>query len=159
MTQRLLALLLPLGLAACSGLPLNAAAPKVSVAEVGIRHLDLYEQHYDVGLQVTNPNGFELQIEALEFELELNGQPFARGRSRTATVIPALSGTVLRVDATTLSQNLVQQIVTLRPESLRDGVPYRVRGRVKTGRSSIWLPFDHAGVVGGETRKNPDDAV
>jgi LEA14-like dessication related protein len=155
MLQRLLVLFLPLVLAACSGLPLNAVAPRVSVGEVGLRHFDWFEQHYEVGLQLSNPNEFDLEIEALDFEIELNGLPFASGQSRNATVIPALSGTVLRVDAITQSKNLVQQIRALQPEATRDGVSYRVRGRVKTGHSPIWLPFDHAGLVGGEKQKIP----
>lgn len=153
MLQRLLVLFLPLVFAACSGLPLNTVAPRVSVGAVGLRHFDLFEQHYDVGLQLSNPNDFDLKIEAMDFEIELNGLPFASGQSRTATVIPALSETVLRVDAITQSKDLVQQFRALQPEATRDGVSYRVRGRVKTGHSPIWLPFDHAGRVGGETQK------
>lgn len=152
MLQRLLVLLFLLGVAACSGLPLNAVAPRVSVGEVGLKHFDLFEQHYDVGLQLSNPNDFDLKIEAVDFEIEVNGLPFASGQSRTATVIPALSGTVLRVDAITQSKNLVQQIRALPPKATRDGVPYRLRGRVKTGHSPIWLPFDHRGVYGGDAK-------
>lgn len=155
MLPRLLVPFLALALAACSGLPLNTVAPEVSVGEVALKHLGLFEQHYEVGLQVSNPNDFDLKIEALDFEIELNGLPFSHGQSRTATVIPALSGTVLRVDAIMQSKNLVQQLRALPPQATRDGVPYRVKGRVKTGHSPIWLPFDHAGLVGGEKQKIP----
>ncbi|MDO9222049.1 MAG: hypothetical protein Q7T90_13590, partial [Thiobacillus sp.] len=51
-----------LGLAACSGLPWNAIAPKVKVADVGIKSLGLLEQHLDVGLRISNPNDFDLSI-------------------------------------------------------------------------------------------------
>jgi len=155
MLQRLLVLFLALGLAACTGLPLNAVAPKVSVAEVDVKSLGLFEQHFDVGLRVSNPNDFELNIEALDFELEVNGRPFVQGLSRVPTLIAATSSTVLRVDAIMQSKNLIQQIKTLPPESLKHGVPYRIKGRVKTDRSSRWLPFDHAGVVGGD-EKSPE---
>ena len=78
MLQRLLVSFLMLGLAACSGLPFNAVAPTVSVANVEPKSLGLYEQRFDVGLRVSNPNDFDLTIVALEFELEVNGRP-ARG--------------------------------------------------------------------------------
>ncbi len=78
MLQRWLAGLIALGLTACSGLPLNAVAPKVSVAEVDIKSLGVFEQHFDVGLRVNNPNDFDLTIEALDFELELNGRAFCQ---------------------------------------------------------------------------------
>ena len=159
MLQRLLAYLLVLGLVACSGLPLNAVAPKVSLADVDIKRLGLFEQRFDVGLRVNNPNDFDLKIEVLEFELELNGRPFATGLSRTATLIQAASSTVLRVDAITQSKNLIQQIKTLPPDTLKDGVPYRITGRVKTDKSSRWIPFDHAGVYGGDEKKPKGRAI
>lgn len=158
MLQRLLVLFLAFGLAACSGLPLNAVAPKVSVAAIDIKRLGLFEQRFDVGLRVSNPNDFELTIEALDFELEVNGRPFAKGQTHAATLIPATSSTVVRVDAVTQSDNLIEQIKTLPPGALRDGVPYRIKGRVKTDRSSRWLPFDHSGTVGGDGNK-PSRAI
>jgi len=156
--QRLLMFFLLLGLTACSGLPLNAVAPKVSVAGVKIKSLGLFEQHFDVQLRVANPNDFDLTIEALEFELEVNGRPLANGLSRVSTLIPAASSAVLRLDAIMQSNNLIQQIKTLPPETLKDGVPYRVKGRVKTDQSSRWLPFDHTGMYGGGGgEKKPKD--
>lgn len=153
MLQRSFVLLLALGLAACSSLPFNAVAPKVSVADVEIRRLGLFEQRFDVGLRVSNPNDFDLKIEALDFELEVNRRPFAKGLSRLSTLIPAVSSTVMRVDAIMQSKNLIRQIKTLPPETLKDGVPYRIKGRVKTDKSSDWLPFDHSGVYGGDEQK------
>lgn len=149
MLQRLLMLVLVLGLAACSGLPRNAVAPKLSVADVRLGQFDLFEQRFDVGLKVENPNDFELTIEALEFELDVNGRPFARGVSHEATRLAAAATTVVRVDAVTQSNDLIRQIKAL-PGMLMDGVPYRIRGRVKTDRSPLWLPFDHAGIYGGK---------
>ena len=159
MLQRLFVLFLAFGLTACSGLPFNAVAPKVSVAEVGVKSLGLLEQRFDVGLRVSNPNDFDLTIEALEFELELNGRPFATGLSQVSTRIAAASSTLLRIDATTQSKDLIRQIEALSPESLKEGVPYRIRGRLKTDRSPSWMPFDHTGVSGRGEKKPAGRAV
>ncbi len=152
MLQRLLVLFLVFGLAACSGLPPNVLAPKVSVAEVDIKRLGLLEQHFEVGLRIANPNNFDLDIEALEFEFELNGRAFAKGLSNVPTRIPAASSTVLRVEAMTQSVNLLQQIKTL-PEILKQGADYRIKGRVRAGGLPGWLPFERSGVVGGEANQ------
>ena len=152
-------LLLSFVVAACSGLPLNAVPPKLSVAGVDINSLGLFEQHFDVRLRVTNPNDFDLTIEALEFELEVNGEPFAKSVSRTGMLIPAASSTVVQIDAVTQSKDLIRQFKTLPPESLKEGVPYRIKGRVKTDRSSRWLPFEHAGVYGGNENKPKGQAI
>jgi LEA14-like dessication related protein len=152
MRTRLLVVFALLVLAGCAALPINAVPPKVSVAGIDIKSLGLFEQHFDVSLRLANPNDFDLGIEALEFELELNGRPFAKGLARSPTLIPAASSVVLRVDAITQSENLIQQIKILPPQMLMDGVPYRIKGRIKTDRSSGWLPFEQQGVYGGEKK-------
>jgi LEA14-like dessication related protein len=159
MLQRLLIVLFALGLAACSGLPFNAVAPKVSVADVAIKSLSLFEQRLDVGLRISNPNDFDLTIEALEFELEVNGRPFANGLSRASIRVPAVASAMLRVDAFMQSENLIQQFKTLSPGALKAGVPYRVKGRIKTDQSSSWIPFDHTGVYGNGEKKIQGKAV
>jgi hypothetical protein len=55
----------------------------------------------------------------------------------------------MRIDAVTRSDDLVRQMRTLSPQLLRQGLPYRVEGRVKTDKSSRWLPFEHVGVYRG----------
>lgn len=139
-----------LGLAACSGLPWNAVAPKVSVADVGIKSLGLLEQRLDVGLRISNPNDFALTIEALELELEVNARPFASGVSRDATRVPAVASAMLRVDTFMQSKDLIQQLKTLSQGGLKAGVPYRLKGRFKTDKSSRWQSFDRTGVVGDD---------
>jgi LEA14-like dessication related protein len=155
MIRRLLFLLLAFGLAACSGLPFNAVAPKVSVADVTVKRLGFFEQHFDVALRVSNPNDFELTIEALDFELEVNGYPFAHGLSQTSTRIAANASTLLRIDAIMQSKDLIRQIESLSPQFLKAGVPYRIRGRLKTDRAPNWVPFDHTGVYGGGDKEKP----
>lgn len=156
---RLFVLFLVLGLAACSGLPYYAKPPKVSVAEVDIKSIGIFEQRFDVGLRVSNPNDFDLNIEALEFELELNGRAFAKGLARVSALIPAASSTVMQVDAMTQSRNLIQQIKTLPSETLLEGVPYRISGRVKTDKSSRWIPFEQKGVVGSDEKKSKGKSI
>ena len=159
MMQRVLILLFTLGLAACSGLPFNAVAPKVSVADVEVKSVGLLEQRLDVGLRISNPNDFDLTVEALEFELEVNGRPFANGLSNKVTRVPAMASAMLRVDTFMQSKALIQQFKTLSPDALREGVPYRVKGRIKTDQSSGWLLFDHAGVYGSDEKKPKIKAV
>jgi LEA14-like dessication related protein len=146
-------------LAGCSPLPINAVLPKFSVAEIDIKSLGLFEQQFDVGLRLYNPNEFDLRIEALEYELEVNGQPFAKGLTRSHTLLPALSGVVLRVDAVTQSKDLVRQFFTLPPDMLKEGVPYRIKGRVKTDKWLGWLPFEDQGVYGGVEKKPEGIAI
>jgi len=159
MLQRLVVLLFALGLGACSSLPINALMPKISVTEIEIKRLGLFEQHFDVGMRLTNPNDFDLRIVVLDYDLEVNGQAFAKGTSHTPMLIPAASSIVVRVDAITQSKDLFQQFITLSPEAVKQGFPYRLKGRVKTNKWSGWLPFEQKGVYGGETSKPKGIAI
>ena len=152
MLKRLIVFLFVSGLAACAAVPRTVIAPRVSVADVEVLSLGIVEQRFDVGLRVENPNAYALEIDALTFEVEVNGRPFLRGRSRGAASVAALGVDVMRVDATTQSQDLREQFRILQTLSLADGVPYRIRGRVKAGGSPLWLPFEHAGVYGGSAK-------
>lgn len=153
MPYRLLVAAALLLLAACSGLPHQALMPRFSVAEIDVKAIGLLEQHFEVGLRLANPNDFDLGIEALEFELEVNGQPFAKGLTQTSATIPATSSVVMRVDAITQSHNLVRQFIVLDPEKVKQGLPYLIKGRVKTDKWVGWLPFEQKGVYGGEAKK------
>lgn len=145
--------------AACTALPFNAKAPKISVAEVSLKRLGVFEQIFDVGLRVNNPNDFDIDIEGLEFKLEINGREFATGVAHTHAQVPAFSSAVVHVDTTTQSSDLLQQMKTL-PEILKDGVPYRIHGRIKIDQLSNWLPFDRSGVYGeGEKKKDKGGVV
>jgi hypothetical protein len=65
---------------------------------------------------------------------------------------------LLHVEAVTQSQDLMQQITNLLPESLEEGVPYRIKGRIRTDRTG-WLPFDQSGVVGAQKKKTKGTAI
>ncbi len=154
MLQRALVSCLVFILAACSALTPKPLPPQVSVAAVEVKSVGVFEQRFEIMLRVTNPNAFELTIEALEFDLDVNGQPFASGLSPLPTRLVANSETDLRIEAVTRSDDLIRQLRAFAPDLLKQGLPYRIRGRVKTDRSVRWLPFDHAGVYRGERRPN-----
>lgn len=135
-------------LTACSGSMLNPEPLRVSIAELQLKRLGLVEQRYEVALRVANPNAFDLRIEAVDFELEVNQRPFARGLTRVTTLIEARSNSVVRLDAFTASNALLAQLRALTPSGLRAGVAYRIHGRVKVDASARWLPFDARGVYG-----------
>lgn len=134
-------------LAACSGLPFNTQPPRVAVASLDVRSFGIFEQKLDLGLRVANPNAFDIKVEALDFTLEVNGAPLATGLSRTSTLLPATSTTLMRVEAYVPSRAAVELIRRISPEQLRDGVPYRIHGRIKL-EGLDWLPFEKHGRYG-----------
>jgi len=134
---------------ACAAL-FHVEAPRVSVASVTLEHLGLVEQRFGIGLRVENPNDFDFTVEALDFDIEVNGKPFAHGLARAATRVPALSTSVVKVEATTASRALLEQLKGLSSEGLKRGVPYRIVGRARIDKLGDWVPFEYKGVYGSE---------
>lgn len=145
-------------LGACSGLPFNVEPLRISVADIDVASLGLFEQHFDVTLRVVNPNDFDLTVEGIEFDLEVGGEPFAKALGKQSAKVPALSAARLKVDAVTQSVDLVRQFKLVPPEALKAGIPYRIRGRIKVDRAFSWIPFEQQGSYGAREKPPREDA-
>lgn len=131
-------------LAGCAGLPLGLEKPGVSIA--GIRLLDgnLFEQRFVLALRITNPNRVEIPIEGLNFDLDLNERPFAKGVSNRALVVPRLGEATMEVTVSTGLNAWLKQLGELGKG--RDKADYRIRGRLVTGNFG-GFDFDRRGQV------------
>lgn len=140
--RRILIVLLALCLTACaSALP----KPEVSLADVELIQAGLFEQRFKLKLRLSNPGQSEVVINGLNFELELNGQPFAKGQSDQGTTLPRLGETTLDVTATSNLAALLRQVAELRKRG-GESLDYRLRGTLSLpGFGS--LPFDRKGEV------------
>jgi LEA14-like dessication related protein len=69
-------------LAGCAHLLGTADNPRVNIASLTPKDMKLFEQVFFMELRVMNPGDKELIINGLAFNLEVNGQTFARGVSK-----------------------------------------------------------------------------
>jgi LEA14-like dessication related protein len=144
-------------LAGCAAIPTKA--PEVDLADIGIGEVGLLEQRFVMKLRVLNPNDVDIQIDGLAFELEVNGQAFARGVSNKAVTLPRLGEAMLEVDAVSSLGSLLRQFDEL-GKGGREAIDYRIKGRLVTGSFGS-LPFEHRGEVRlprlpGERRRSPE---
>jgi LEA14-like dessication related protein len=128
-------------LGGCAGMGLQT--PSVTLAGVEVIEAGLFEQRLAIKLRVLNPNNVEIPIKGLSFEVELNGEPFAKGVSDRAITVPRLGEAVLDVTAVTGFAGLLRQIQGLSRGNI-DALSYHIKGRLMTG-SSYGLNFDEQG--------------
>jgi LEA14-like dessication related protein len=117
--------------------------PSVTLAGMQVIEANLFEQRFAFQLRIQNPNDMEIPITGLNFEVELNGQSFAKGVSDKPVTVPRLGEAILEVKAVSSLAGLLRQI----DEALRgnrDGVTYRIRGRLFTGAFGNF-DFDEGG--------------
>jgi LEA14-like dessication related protein len=105
------ALLALLAAAACTSLQTKIEPPVVTLDSVRILSVADAKANIELGLRLTNPNRFDLAVEAIEYEITLDGRPAASGRTSRIDLLPAggegrvdLAG---RVDVTAVATALM----------------------------------------------------
>lgn len=129
----------------CTSLPALSVQPESpEVLLVNITPLDttMFEQRLLVDLRVRNPNDFDLEVTGLDFSLHLNDQRLARGLTNKATTIPRLGDSILSIETTTTTLDVVRQLLNL---AKRQDVTYLVDGVLYLQGSR--LPFENKGVL------------
>ena len=117
--------------------------PTVTLADIGIIEAGLLEQRFSCKLRVMNPNDVDIPLTGLNFEVEVNGQPFARGVSNKPVTVPRLGEEILEVTAVSTLANFLRQITEWKSGE-NPALTYRVKGSLAAG-SLGWLPFDESG--------------
>lgn len=135
-------LLLASCLAACSGL---SQKPEISLVGIELVGWGLFEQRFKLQLEVHNPNASSLSVEALDFEIELNGEHFARGASTAALVVPAQGQAMLDLPTTTRLDTLVRQLKALQ-QAGRSTAEYRIVGNATLATIGR-VPFERKGEI------------
>ncbi|MBD9416444.1 LEA type 2 family protein [Pseudomonas sp. PDM16] len=106
--------------------------PEVHLVKVDVIKAKLLEQQFSLRFRVVNPNGFELPIRGLSYDIELNGIPLTEGESSEWINVPAHGRREFEVPVrTNLWRHLKGVVKAL--EDTDKPISYRLRGKVKTG--------------------------
>lgn len=165
-------ILLCLLVSGCAGLAQrfnNLKEPRVSLAGLALKRMDFFKPSFLVRLNVENPNDVAVNIDGADVALALNGQPVAKGVSRSPLSLAKLGSSSMDVEVSADTLGVLQQILLLQN---RQSLDYQVSGRLTV---LDWLgplgqvPFDFQGVVdrddllkqaqslGGTRRAHPAD--
>ena len=141
-----LAVLAVAGLGACTGLR-DLEPPEVVL--IGIQPLEstLLEQRFRVELRIYNPNNRDLDVDGVDFELDVNGQRLARGAGAETLTLPRLGEARTSVVVSTSFLSVARQLLVL---DQTQPVSYRLKGRLHLGTGlGVTLPFERSGEIGG----------
>jgi LEA14-like dessication related protein len=131
--------------AGCASLFWMGEKPSVEIVSVVPKEMRLLEQTFLLELRIQNPSETDLDINGMAFELEINGQPFAKGVSNKSVNVERLSTKVVEVEAYTGLTSILRQLSEARKGSYSSGFKYRLKGSIYAGSPSIRIPFDEAG--------------
>jgi LEA14-like dessication related protein len=129
----------------CASLFWMGEKPNVEIVNIVPKEIRLLEQTFMMELRIQNPSDTDLDINGMAFELEINGQPFAKGVSNQSVKVERLSTKVVQVEAYTGLTSILRQLAEARKGSYASGFKYRLKGSVYSGSPSIRIPFDETG--------------
>lgn len=120
--------------------------PEVSLAGVELVGIGLVEQRLLLKLKISNPNDVDLPIKALSFDLDLDGQPFAKGATEQPVTIARHADAQLDVKVLSRLGDVLKQLNSARKNGK---LGYRVHGLVELGAERSAGPtnvaFDRSG--------------
>ena len=131
--------------AGCASLFWMGEKPNVEIVSIMPKEMRLLEQTFAMELRIQNPTDTDLDINGMAFELEINGQPFAKGVSNQSVKVERLSTKIVQVEAYTGFTSLLRQLSEAKKGGYTSGFKYRLKGSVYAGSPSVRIPFDEAG--------------
>jgi LEA14-like dessication related protein len=128
--RRALCLALSLGVAACATLPL-AEPPDISIAGLTLGQSGPFANKLWVDLRLANPNAFEIAIERLDFDLEINQRHLASGGLVQEVDLPGREEIFVPVLMTIRTDDVVATMLNLGSEQR---LAYRMSGEAEIDR-------------------------
>lgn len=129
-------------LAACAALPTNLKTPEVSFVSLRAVEASVFEQKLEVRMKVHNPNAIELPVNGLDVDMELAGEPFARGESARQFVVPANGEAEFDMNVTANAMNALLKIAG----DKSGAVEYKLKGKLSTKIGLLrTIPFEESG--------------
>ncbi len=142
LSKLLLVMVTLAALSGCVSWFVKGEIPEVLVTNITPLDSTPFEQRLKIDLRVRNPNDYELQVTGMDVRVDLNGKRLARGLGNQAFTVPRLSESVVTIETTTSTLDVVRQVLGLRKVQ---ALGYEISGvlHLKDGR----LPFDNSGVL------------
>lgn len=124
---------------------ISTVPPTISVLDVQLTGVSLFDQQLATTLCVTNPNPTALSFRRITVEADTSGLPLVGGMSDNAVFLPPNASTVVPFTVTSTVRNLGGQLLgTVRSGSLE----YRVHGSIVfDGPFGLTIPFSRSGRV------------
>jgi LEA14-like dessication related protein len=122
-------------------------SPQVTLSDLRILDVTLFEQTYGLTLRVQNPNPVALPITGMSFRLDINDAELGRGVSDRAVTVPAYGEAVLEIKLVSNLARVIDQIRSFESGQAQ-GLHYRLAGGIHVADRMGTLPFDYRGEIG-----------
>jgi LEA14-like dessication related protein len=122
-------------LSGCATMNLDYEEPSVELVSFKILPANGFEQNFEIGLKLTNPNDFELPLNGISYQLSLAGETLANG---VASDIPTAAAYGESRFVVPVSTSLIKGIKVIRALMISQGkdISYQLKAKL-----DIDIPF------------------
>ncbi len=125
--------------------PPGLDAPELSISEIQISEFSVAQIRFSLSVTARNPNDVVLPFSRLDMDLELLGQPFAKGRAKEEYFeLPPRSLSIVPIDFVVPTAR-VRTFFRSLSQGDAGRFDYRLKGSANWGKDGILLPFDKKG--------------
>jgi len=120
--------------------------PSIVVAEINFKPRSLTEMNLFLGLDVQNPNRFDLTLRSFEYKVYLNHEEIGIGHLEKEILIPASATTRVDVSVAATFKDWGKSLKTI---ISGEKLPYKIEGKavIKTPLGSHDFPFSKEGRI------------
>jgi LEA14-like dessication related protein len=130
-------------LTGCASVFGEVEPPEVSLAGLAFDQPGLFEQRLRLDVRLRNPNDFQLDVERLLFDLEVNDRELGKGWTTERVDVPAFGEAVVPVTIVVPTSDLIERIVEL---AMVQRLDYRLSGEAKLSNATLGtVPFEQEG--------------
>lgn len=122
-------------------------SPNVTLTDLRIVDLTLFEQSYALKIRIQNPNPVALPIAGMSFQLDVNDAELGRGVSNQPVTVPAYGEAAMEIKVVSNLARILDQIRGLENGKAQD-LRYRLTGDIRVANRLGKLPFDYQGRIG-----------
>lgn len=122
-------------LSGCATMNLNYEEPSIELVSFKVLPANGFEQNFEIGLKLTNPNNFELPLNGISYQLLVAGETLAHGVAVNIPTAGAYSESRFTVP---ISTNLMRGIKVIRALMFSQGkdISYQLKAKL-----DIDIPF------------------
>ena len=139
--------ILPIFLVSCLGWILEK--PSFALREIILSPRSLIEMNLLLGLDVQNPNRFDLTLKSFEYTVYIDNEEIGNGRLEKEILIPSSSITQVQAPVAASFKNLGGSLKAILAGMTGKDVSYKIEGKasVKTIFGSFNFPFSKEGII------------
>jgi len=128
----------------CAATGRISESPYISLSNIELVSMGLFEQRYRIMLRIKNPNDISIPIKGMSYAIFVNGKEFANGVSNKPVIIPEYGEEVIEIEATSDLTGILNQLQDLISGGI-EKVSYRLAGRAKLSNRIRRLSYEYKG--------------